>query len=290
MTVLTKKLPEWKMRGIADIANRIKKAKTVGLVDIKGLPAPQFHEIRSKLRNKMDIMVVKKTIIKFAIEKSKAEKKGIEELEKHLGEMPALIFADIGPFQVSKLFLDNVAPAFAKPGQIAPRDIVIQEGPTPFAAGPMISELSAVGLKVKVDAGKIVVQQPSTVAKIGEPIKANVADLLVKLGIQPMEVGLELDSAWENNFVFGADVLKFDIKKYLANLQSAANSAFNLSLGMVYPTKENITILISKAHRDARALGVERGVPVPELMPLILAKISNQASALNDFVQSKGTS
>jgi large subunit ribosomal protein L10 len=204
--------------------------------------------------------------------------------------MPALIFSELGPFQVSKLFLDNVAPSFAKPGQIAPIDIIIQEGPTPFAAGPMISELSSVGLKVKVDAGKIVVQQPSTVAKAGEPIKANVADLLIKMGIQPMEVGLELDGAWENDFIYSAEVLKFDIKEYLAKLQSAASEAFNLSLGMVYPTKENLVLLVSKAHRDARALAVEQGIMVPELLPLIMAKANRQADALGTFVQSKSSS
>jgi large subunit ribosomal protein L10 len=289
MAVLTRKLPEWKIKQIGELAEKMRKARTVGLVDIKGLPAPQFHQLRSKLRNKMDIMVIKKTVIKFALEKARADKKEIEKLEAKLGEMPAVILADLGPFQISKLFLENVAPAFAKPGQIAPSDIVIQEGPTPFAAGPMISELSGIGLKVKVDAGKIVIQQPFTVAKLGEPIKANVADLLVKLGIQPMEVGLELTGAWENGFIFEQNILKFDINEYLDKLKNAAASAFNLTIGLVYPTRDNITTLISKAHRDARALGIEKELPAKELMPFILAKISAQANALNAFVQSKSS-
>jgi large subunit ribosomal protein L10 len=287
MAILTKKIPDWKVRQINETAEKMKTFNTVALVDIKGLPASQFHTLRSKLRNSLDIKVVKKIIIQFALEHAKSNRHGLEKLNESIGDMPALIFSELGPFQISKLLLENRVPAFAKAGDIAPTDIAIEEGPTPFTPGPMISELSALGLKVKVEAGKIVIQKRSVVAKKGEAIKQEVADLLVKLSIKPLEVGLDLSGAWENSFIFNKNILKFNIKDYLAKLSSAAGEAFNLSLGLPYPLKENISILISKAYNDAKAVALGKDIFVDALVPALLTKATAQASELGKYVESK---
>ena len=284
MAILAKQLPKWKTEQVEDIAGRIKNAKTVALVDIKGMPGKQFHELRSKLREKFNLQVIRKTILKFAIEKAKSEKKNLEELEENLGEMPAIIMSDADPFKISKLLSDNKAPSFAKAGDIAPSDIVIDEGPTPFAPGPMISELSRLGLKVKVEAGKIAVQQKSTLVKAGDPISADIASLLVKLSVQPMEVGLELESAWEQGFVFKKDLLRFDVGEYMGNLAEAASMAFMLSIGAAYPTSDNISILVSKAYNEAKVLALEKDIFVDALVPQLLVKASAQASELSGYV------
>lgn len=287
MAILTKKIPEWKTKKIDEIAQKMKKSKTIGIVDIKGLPATEIHSLRSKLRNNMHIEVIKKTIILFAIEKCKKELPGIEQLDEKIGAMPALVLSNIDPFKVSKLFLENRAEAFAKPGQIAPADIVVHAGPTPFAPGPMLAELKLKGLKVKVEAGKIVIQEDSVVVKKGAVINGDVADLLIKLSIKPMEVGLELGGAWETGQVFGKEVLMFDIKGLLTKLEKAADDAFKLSIGMPYPTKQNISLLVSKAFNEAKTLAKEKNIFVKELAGEILAKAEAQASELNNYVTSK---
>ncbi|MDD5181815.1 MAG: 50S ribosomal protein L10 [Candidatus Nanoarchaeia archaeon] len=284
MAIRTKKLPEWKSRQVEQLAHDMQNAATVAVVDIKGMPGKQFHNLRAKLRKDVDIKVIRKTIILHALDKLTTHKKNIEQLKEKLGSMPAVILSKEGPFQISKLFMENKAPTFAKAGDIAPRNIEIDEGPTPFTPGPMISELSGIGLKVKVDSGKIVVMQKSVVAKEGMPIKQEVADILVKLGIQPMEVGLDLNGAWENSFVFNADILHFDAKQYLANLSAAANMAFSLSVGLPYPTKENISILVSKAHNDAKALALGKEILADAVLPMLMAKAEAQAAGLNNYI------
>ncbi len=285
MTILTKKLPEEKVKKIDEIAEKMQTSKTIGIVDMKGIPAGEMHNLRNKLRENMHIEVVKKSIIKFAIEKCKEKLKGIEELKEKLEGMPAIILSQLDPFKISKLFSQNKAPAFAKPGQIAPEDIVISAGPTPFAPGPMLSELKSKGLKVKVEAGKIVVQEDSVIVKKGEEISEDVADLLIKLGIKPMEIGLEFSGAWEEGYVFGKDVLVFDVKEYISKLESAANQAFKLSIGLPYPTKQNISLLISKAFNEAKTLAKEKDIFVDALAGEILAKAQAQASELDSYVE-----
>ena len=138
MAILTKQIPDVKIKKIDKIADSMKKSGTIGIVDIKGVPAKELHDIRSKLRKDVSIEIVKKTIIRFAIEKCKKELNNIEGLEEKMGTMPALILSSLDPFRISKLFIDNKAPASAKAGQIAPEDIIIQAGPTPFVPGPML--------------------------------------------------------------------------------------------------------------------------------------------------------
>jgi large subunit ribosomal protein L10 len=211
----------------------------------------------------------------------------INKLEAKIGAMPAIVLSQLSPFQISKLFLENRAEAFAKTGQIAPADIVVHAGPTPFAPGPMLADLKTKGLKVKVEAGKIVIQDDAVVVKKGEVIKEDVADLLIKLGIKPMEVGLELSGAWEQGHVFGREVLVFNIKEYMSKLERAADDAFKLSIGLPYPTKQNISVLISKAFNEAKTLAKERDVFVNEFAGEILAKAESQAKELNNYVTSK---
>ncbi|MCD6371583.1 MAG: 50S ribosomal protein L10 [Candidatus Aenigmarchaeota archaeon] len=287
MTILTKEIPKWKIEQINQLAEKLKGAPTIAIVNIKGMPAKEFHVLRDKLRGNVDIKVYKKTIIKFALDRVKNELRDIDKLKENLGEMPALIFSNLTPFKIAKLLAENKAPTFAKAGDIAPRDIVIEAGPTPFTPGPMVSELGKLGLKVKVEGGKIVIQQPTTIVKEGEEISAPVAELLMKLGIQPMEIGLELESAWEDGFVYNKEILRFDVNEYLGRLSNAASRAFILSIGLAYPTKENISILISKAYNEAKVLALEKGIFVDALVPQLLAKAKAEAESLDVYVKEK---
>jgi large subunit ribosomal protein L10 len=287
MAIRAAKIPEWKLKQIDETSADILKAHTVAVVDIKGMPGKQFHKLRSKLRKDMSIKVMKKVVLERALEKVKEQRKDIQMLNDHLGAMPALILSQKSPFQLSKLLMDNKAPTFARAGDIAPENIEVDEGPTPFAPGPMIAELSGVGLKVKVDAGKIVVMKKSMIAKAGEPINQKVADILVKLGVQPMKIGLALAGAWENNFVFKQDVLQFDPQLYLDNLKAAASQAFRLTIGLPYPTKDNISVIVAKLFNEAKTLAMERNIFADAVMPQLMAKATAQASELNDYIETK---
>ena len=283
MAVLTSQIPESKRKKLENVIGRIKSSKTVGIVDMRSIPAKELHEIRSKLRDKMKLETVKKTLLEIAFEKCKDDVKNIEKLKENLGEMPALIVSELNPFELSQLFMNNRTPASAKPGQISPRDIIIEAGPTPFAPGPMLSDLKSKGLKVKVEAGKIAVVNDSVLVKEGEEIDEDTAELLSKFKIKPMEVGLEFAGAWEDGIVFKKEILKFNPKEYLNNLTIAANTAFKLSIGLPYPTKENIALLVSKAFNEAKTLAKEKNIFVDVLAGEMLSKADIQAKELKKF-------
>lgn len=254
------KVPDYKKKLVQDMITLMRQYNIVGVVNMNNLPAPQLQSMRSELRGKIDLFMTKKRLMKIAIGKIKDEKKNIEELVKYFEGMPALIFTNENPFKLSKILQKSKTSAPAKPGQIAPNDIIIRKGPTPFAPGPIISELSDVGLKVGVESGKVAVKEDAVVAKKGDKIKPKVAEILTRLDIKPMQVGLGLVAAYEDGIIYLRDVLEIDEKDFSNKVNLAALQAFNLAFNIAYPIKDNIGLLIAKAFNDAKSIGISQKI------------------------------
>ncbi len=258
---------QYKKEVVSRLAKLIQEYPIVGAVNMENLPAPQLQVMRSKLRGSVEMVMTKRRLIKIAIEQVKGKKPGIEKLEQYLYGMPALLFTKGNPFSLSRTLRQNKSPAPAKGGQTAPRDIIIPAGPTPFAPGPVIGEFGAIGIKAGVEGGKVAVKADTVVAKAGEKIKPKVAEILTRLGIQPMEVGLDLVAAYENGIIYTSDLLSIDEKEYLGRLRNAGRWSFNLAMFAAYPTKMTIKHLIGRAANDSRALGRAQCIFAKELMP-----------------------
>ena len=260
MTQIQAHVAEYKKKIVGNLVNLISKNPIVGVVNMENLPAPQLQKMRAQLRGKFYITMTKRRLIKLAFEKSKSKTKGIEELESHLGGMPALIFTKENPFKLSKTLQKSKSPAPAKAGQTAPRDIVVNKGATPFAPGPIIGELAVAGIKSGVEGGKVAIKEDTVVVKAGEKIKPKVAEILTRLGVEPMEVGLDLVAVLENGLIYKRDILSIDESEYINRLSNASRWAFNLANFVSYPTKETIKLLIGKAFNDAKSLGIAQEI------------------------------
>lgn len=254
----------------------------VGAVNMENLPAKQLQTMREKLRGKVEILMSKRRLMKISLEESKNEK--LKELIPHLKGMPALLFTKENPFSLFKTIKKNKSKAPAKAGQTAPNDIIVPAGATPFAPGPVISELGKFGIKTKIDGGKIHIQEDAIVAKEGNEISGELAGLLTRLDIMPMKVGLDLIAVLEEETIYDKKVLDIDEEQFMANLSNAARWAMNLSCEAVFITKENRDVLIGKAHNDAKGLAISEGILASGLVEDVLAKVYAQAIALKNQV------
>ena len=271
---------DYKKEIVSNLVNLINEYPIIGVVNMENLPAPQLQAMRAQLRGNFFITMTKRRLIKHAIEQIKSKKKDIEKLEFYLAGMPALIFTKENPFKLSKTLQKSKSPAPAKSGQIAPRDIIVNKGPTSFAPGPIIGELAMTGIKAGVEAGKVAIKEDIIIVKAGEKIKLKVAEILTRLGIQPMEVGLDLVAVYENGLIYTKDILSIDEKEYLNRLANASQWAFNLANYIAYPTKENIALLIGRACNDAKALGVTQNIFDEEIIEILLGKAEQQMRSL----------
>src|SRR3989344_4539633 len=103
--------------------------------------------------------------------------------------------------------------------------------------------------------GKVLIKTTKKILiKEGEEINTKIASILSKLGIEPMEIGLNLIFTFKNGEILTKDVLNIDEKEFLDSLMLAHQEAFNLAVNISYPTKETINILLKKAQIEAMAL------------------------------------
>ena len=269
---------EQKKKVVEELVKLFNSHKTIGWIDFFRMPTSQYQQIKEKLKDKIKVKYVKKTLLRKALEQVNIE--GIDELLKYLPDQIGVLFSNEDPFKLFKEIKKFVVFREAKAGDVAPRDIVIKPMLTNLPPGPAISELQKVGLNVGIEKGKIAIKKEKVLVKAGEEINADVASVLQKLGIKPIEVSLNITAMLHDGVVFPRDVLDVNVEEYLKKLQDAYRRALLLSIGLVYPTKENIELLIAKAFRNAKAVGVEAGILEPEIIKDLLIKANVIAESL----------
>ena len=273
---------DFKKKQVDELKALISKYPIIGILNLENLPARQLQKMKTKLRKDMEIRMAKKSIIREALKES--DKKDLEKLNDHLTGMPALLLTKENPFRLFKILKQSKSAAAIKAGQQTPKDIVLPAGPTPFAPGPIIGELGQLKIKAGIEAGKVVIKQDAHVASKGDPVSPQLASLLMRLGIEPMEIGLDLMAVYEKGEILTKDVLDIDQDAFMAKLKSAISGALGLSLEIAYPTKENITLLVQKSFTDSKMLAIDRDILADAVIEQILAKANAQATAVSEIV------
>lgn len=286
MSEKTANAPPQKKTQAKRIIDLAKAYPIIGVADMENLPAPQLQRMRAQLRSQVEIFMTKKRIMLKAIDAIK-DKPGFEKIKDHMRGMPALIFTKENPFSLFRALKKSKSKAPARAGQLAPRDIIIPAGPTPFTPGPIIGELGALGIKAGVEGGKIAIKVDSMVCAEGKPISEKLAGLLIKLGIEPMEIGLNVIAVYEKGTIYTKNVLDIDEDKFMQDLLLTASQAYGLAMEIGYTTKETIELLLQKANREAKALAIEGNFMAEEVKAEILAKAESQAAALKEATEPK---
>lgn len=262
------------------IRNFSKKYSIVGVVDVEGLPAPQFQRIRASLKKNAEVLIVKKNLIELVLNDLEKEHPGVKGLIQKASGVVGLIFTNDNPFTMYKSVKKSKSSAPAKAGAIAPKDIIVPAGPTNFSPGPIIGELGALKIKAGIAGGKVEIKQDSVVAKEGDEITAELAGVLTRLGIEPMEVGLNIKAVYEAGTLYDRSVLDVDEDAILADLKNEVSRAAKLAYGLKYFTKENIWMFLAESANESLALGVEIAYPAVETIKQLVSKANAQGNTL----------
>lgn len=270
----------WKKDLVEELVQDMREYPVIAVVDMAGIPGQQIQSMRAGLRAHAKLKMTKNKLMILAIEEAAKEKPEVLGLKDAVHGQCAIVTTDIDPFKLFKKLEATMTPAPAKEGQLAPYDIVVPKGPTPFGPGPIIGELQKIGLPAAIDAGKIVVKKDTTLVKEGEPIPGPVAAMLPKLEILPMVVGMDLRSVYEDGVIYGKDVLNIPEGYYESMFATAAHNALSLGVSIAFPTKETIVPLVQKAFRESMGLSLEAAIPTKENIDRLLAKADAQMLAV----------
>lgn len=274
---------DWKKEKVAELEELTNNNEIIGIVNLADIPAPQLQTMRKTLGDKAILKMSRKNFIKIALANSN---KNVEGLADYLEGQPAMVFTEMNPFKLFKILEDSKTEAPAKAGSIAPADIVVPAGDTSFPPGPILGELQQAGIPAKIDKGSIVVQEDATVVKEGEPVPKNVADILTKLEIYPMEVGMDLLAVCEGDTIYTADVLKIDEEETLQTITTAYQNAINLSVNAGIVNSLSAPILIQKAATEAMNLAINANILTSETTDKILSKAYAQMLAVASLLSS----
>ena len=257
-----KEIPQYKLKAVQEIAKMIKDHRTILIASTKGLPSSQFHEIKKNLRGKAEVKVAKKNLVLRAIDEVKSS--ALDAMKAQVTADIALFFSNEEPFILSAMLSDNQSPTKAKAGDIAPIDITVEPGPTDMVPGPAISELSAVGLKVAVEGGKLAIKLPHTIVKQGIAIKENVAAVMAKLNILPMKVGFEPVAAYDRTEDKVYVGIKINKKETHEELRASIAKAFSFAVNVKHVSTETVKYFIARAGLEESALSSKINIQQPQ--------------------------
>jgi large subunit ribosomal protein L10 len=272
---------EKKKQELVKLKETLEKYPVIGIIDLFKMPSKQLQNIRKSLRKEVLIKMSKKGLISLALKDVK-NKKNIEKLNEIKINEPGLILTQMEPFKLFRILKSNKSLTYAKENDIAPDDLMIRAGATNLLAGPAIGELQRLKIPAMIKEGKIHVREDTTVVKKGELISSQLAGLLKKLDIQPILIGINLLAVWEDEIIYGKEVLDVDEKLYAKKISDAYISALNLAVNVGYLTKDSIKILIQKAFLEAKNLGVNAGIFDKDIINDLVMKANIKAHALKE--------
>jgi len=273
---------EQKEQKVEEFKEKIEGHPVIGILDMQNLPSRQLQQMKKEMKAFADIKMSRKTLMDIAIDQ--AEKEDIEQLDESEAVQPAFIFSNKDPFQLYSLIKKNKTAAAAQGGETAPSDIEVPEGDTGIGPGPMLGKLQQTGAQVQVDDGTIHVMESAVMVEKGETITADDAEILNQLGIEPLEIGLDLDIAFSDGELFTAEQLDIDEEQYRTDIESAAGLAFNLAVNAGVVNERTAPTIVGEAASKARNLSISEGIPTEDTIEEILAHASSNAKGVDSQV------
>jgi len=274
-----------KISEVEVLTQLLKQYKAIGIAGLQKVRAAQLQEFKRNLAGNVYMRVIKNTLMKLAIENCK-ERRELKKLMDYLTGSNVFLFTDLNPFKLALILEKGKVKTTAKAGDIAAFDVVVPAGNTGQPPGPIISQLNAVGLPTRIEAGSVWVSKDTLVARKGDVISERLAGVLSKLGIKPVEAGLVMRVAYDDGLIITQEQLRIDIEETKQSIGRACADAFVLSLSMAYPVPENIVVLLHFAHREACMLSVNAAIPTKETVVDLIRRAYVEMLSLSDRLPS----
>jgi large subunit ribosomal protein L10 len=260
---------------VDDTVKLLDDYKLIGAADLTKVGSGMLQDMRKQLRGRVTIRGIKNTLMRIAMERASLE--GTDDFLSEIKGQNIYIFSNGNPFELAMTLHRNKVRVFAKDGDTALESLVIPSGNTGLSPGPIISKFGGLGIRTRIEAGNIWVVQDTEVAKAGDAISADLADLLTRLGIRASEMGLEIKAVYEGGIVIPREDLILDMDVYEERLARAYSGAFQVALKAAYVTPSTIVPLLSMAAQNARNVALEAAYMTPETAPELIARANSQA-------------
>ena len=274
---------ERKRRMFEEFRQLISGHRYIIFVDAYRLRASMLQEVR-RLQDELGFRIKggKKTVFFKALETIYPDlaRRIVDDLKGQV----LFIFTNKNPIEIAMTLDKFEVDLPASPGDIAPVDIVIPEGNTGIPPGPIISLFSNFGIPTKIIGGAINVMKDTVVARAGDKISANLANLLSKLGIKPIKSKMVMRFAvdLEEGVIIRKEHLLPDIEAIKEDLSRCFEHAFKVAIELGYPTAYTVRPLLVRAFMNNRAISLELGIPTRHTIKELIARAYRVARLIEE--------
>jgi large subunit ribosomal protein L10 len=267
----------WKKDTVSDLLGLLNSGETLAVIDIHGVPAGAMIGMRATLRDNMKIQAAKKQLMRLAWEQAGNNSEDLDSLFQGVVQ-PALVSSStMNSFEMFSELKKTEAGRAAKPGDIAPHEIVVEKMDTGMPPGPIVGDLNSVGIPAKIMGGSVQIQKRTVILQEGDVFEGEMGMMLSKIGINPIVTGLRLCGTLEGGTVFAPSTLDLDLEQFESDLISYGAGAFNLACNITWFTSQTMPTLIAKASGEALAVALEAAVATADTIPHLIGRANMSA-------------
>ena len=274
-----------KVARVGRLTESVLAQPVTALVGVRGVPAAALQSMRRELRQRgHPIVVATNSALRHALSKAAEKRPALAPLLDRVEDQTALLTASGNPFAIYDEFARTRSPTPARGGEVAPRDILVPAGTTSFKPGPIVGELQHAGFPAAIEKGKVVLKKDTTIVRAGQTISREVAGLLTRMDIRPLEVGLAVRGLVDGATFYPPEVLAVDLEAQRQDVARAARRALGVAVELAFVTSATFPLLVQRAHRRALGLAVAAGYPTKETIEPLFAQAMKEAAAVGRAV------
>jgi large subunit ribosomal protein LP0 len=229
----------WKANYFTRLVQYMEEYPKCFIVGADNVGSKQMQQIRIGLRGTAVVLMGKNTMMRKAIKGHLENNPALEKILPHIRGNVGFVFTTGELTEVREKLLENKVRAPARPGAIAPLDVIIPAQNT--GLGPEKTNFfQALAIATKISKGTIEIINDVHILKVGDKVGASEATLLNMLNISPFSYGLQVEMVYDSGTIFEPAIL--DIKpedlrtRFLAGVRNVA--AVSLEIG--YPTVASV--------------------------------------------------
>jgi len=253
----------WKANYFTRLVQLMDEYPKCFIVGADNVGSKQMQQIRIGLRGSAVVLMGKNTMMRKAIRGHLDNNPALEKILPYVRGNVGFVFTNGDLVEVRDKLLENKVRAPAKPGALAPLDVIIPAQNT--GLGPeKTSFFQALAIATKISKGTIEIINDVHILKDGDRVGASEATLLNMLNISPFNYGLQVQMVYDSGTIFEPKILDIKPEDLRTRFMAGVRNVAAVSLQIGYPTVASVPHSIVNGFKNLLAVAAVTEVTFKE--------------------------
>jgi len=253
----------WKANYFTRLVQLMDEFPKCFIVGADNVGSKQMQQIRIGLRGTAVVLMGKNTMMRKAIKGHLDNNPALEKILPYVRGNVGFVFTNGDLVEVRDKLLENKVRAPAKPGAMAPLDVIIPAQNT--GLGPeKTSFFQALAIATKISKGTIEIINDVHILKDGDRVGASEATLLNMLNISPFNYGLQVQMVYDSGTIFEPKILDIKPEDLRTRFMAGVRNVAAVSLQIGYPTVASVPHSVVNGFKNLLAVAAVTEVTFKE--------------------------